>query len=47
MLSNRIAAPSTSGKRQENLVDLTSLSVLSSLDKPLKPAKLLIPYLVS
>ena len=39
--------PDASGKREENLVDLMSLSVLSSFDKPIKPAKRLIPYLVS
>jgi hypothetical protein len=36
----------SSGKREENLVDLMSLSMLSSFDKPIKPARRLIPYLV-
>jgi hypothetical protein len=35
-----------SGKREKNLVDLGSLRMLISLDKPTKPGKLLILYLV-
>ena len=45
LLTNRLHI--ASGKREKNLVDLRSLSTLISIDKPAKPAKLLILYLVS